>query len=165
MIWKQPTDHASDCYFCTVPPVHKELSQIKKWSVQYSNISSALCPDPHNRDIPFPDALEWYEIESYDGKDNETSESELLTTWPKLLSNIRLWTRPHKSKQPKGIAAFELPKIKAELLGSSLLQWNLLASDLRFSHFPYRHTDLVIFFPVEGDLTYCNYINESYAIA
>ena len=30
MIWREPTDHTSNCYFCMVPPVSKRISKKKK---------------------------------------------------------------------------------------------------------------------------------------
>lgn len=36
----------------------------------------SLAPVPHNEDMPVPEELELYKIESYDREDNETSEPE-----------------------------------------------------------------------------------------
>jgi len=41
MIWREPTDHTSNCYFCLVPAIDKGLSKKKKATVQYPNIPSA----------------------------------------------------------------------------------------------------------------------------
>ena len=47
MVWREPTDHNSNCYFCMIPQVAKRMSRKKKWTVEYPNILSALCPVPH----------------------------------------------------------------------------------------------------------------------
>lgn len=56
MIWREKTDHGTDCYFCLVPPIVNRLSKKEKWTVQYPNIQSVLCPFPHNEDIQVPEA-------------------------------------------------------------------------------------------------------------
>ena len=47
MVWRNPTDHISDCYFCMTPPVSKGLSRKKKHGIQYPNIPSEIRPVPH----------------------------------------------------------------------------------------------------------------------
>lgn len=44
--------------------------------MKYPNITSALLAVTHYKDIPVPEAPELYEMESYDGEKNETSEHE-----------------------------------------------------------------------------------------
>ena len=46
----------------------------------------------------------------------------------------------------------KLPKSKAELLGSTLQQWNVLERDVRISLFRDRRKNLVQFFLMEGEL-------------
>jgi hypothetical protein len=35
-----------------VPPVHKGITRKKKWTVQYPNIPSAICPVSHYEGLP-----------------------------------------------------------------------------------------------------------------
>lgn len=58
IVWKEPTNHSSDCYFCMAPSVAKGISRKKKWAVEYANIPSALRPVPHGEDLPIPDPPE-----------------------------------------------------------------------------------------------------------
>ena len=44
MIWREPTNHIDDCYFCMVPPVSGGITKKKKRTVEYPNIPSALWP-------------------------------------------------------------------------------------------------------------------------
>ncbi len=53
----------------------------------------------------------------------------------------------------------ELPKNKAELLGSWLQQWNLLTADVRVSKFRDCQQQFNTFFFMESDLVACNNIN------
>jgi len=50
------------------------------------------------------------------------------------------------------IRDLDLPKSKAELLGSKLQQWNLLKENVRISVYRKWHEDLVQFFKMERDL-------------
>jgi hypothetical protein len=50
------------------------------------------------------------------------------------------------------IRDLDLPKSKAELLGSRLQQWNLLKGNVRISVYHKRHEDLVQFFKWKGAL-------------
>ena len=71
MVWREPTDHSSNCYFCMIPPVAKEMSRKKKWTVLYPNIPSALRPAPHGEELPIPVPPESYTLDSDDDHDDE----------------------------------------------------------------------------------------------
>ena len=58
MVWRNPTDHISDCYFCMTPSVSKRLSKKKKHGIQYPNILLAIRPVPHGEILPVPKAPE-----------------------------------------------------------------------------------------------------------
>ena len=162
MIWREPTDHTSNCYFCMVPPVGKGVSKKKKWTVHYPNIPSAIRPVPHGEGLPVPDAPESFSLES----DEEEEEDETSGPEPSMSQDPHFL--PSSSSEPHLITQgelndlvrdLELPKSKAELLGSRLQQWNLLAGDVRVSMFRDRQKDLVPFFFMEGDLVACNNID------
>jgi len=162
MIWREPTDHISNCYFCMVPPVGKGVSKKKKWTVHYPNIPSAIRPVPHGEGLPVPDAPESFSLES----DEEEEENETSSPEPSMSHDP--YFLPSSSSEPHLITQgelndlvrdLELPKSKAELLGSRLQQWNLLAGDVRVSMFRDRQKDLVPFFFMEGDLVACNNID------
>ena len=57
------------------------------------------------------------------------------------------------------IRDLDLPKSKAELLGSRLQQWNLLKENVRISVYRKRHEDLVQFFKMERSLVACTDID------
>ena len=57
------------------------------------------------------------------------------------------------------IRDLDLPKSKAELLGSRLQQWNLLKENVRISVYRKRHEDLVQFFKMERGLVACTDID------
>jgi hypothetical protein len=52
----------------------------------------------------------------------------------------------------------ELPKTKAELLGSRFQQWNLLKKGVKMSFYRKRQSDIAKYFSMEGELVSCNVI-------
>jgi len=60
MIWRKPTDHLTDCYFCIAPPLQHGITKKKKRTVNYPKISSAIRPVPHTEDLPVPVPLQQY---------------------------------------------------------------------------------------------------------
>jgi len=52
IVWREPTDHASDCYFCltSTPGVTAK----SKHTAQYPNLPSAMRPVPHSTELPVP---------------------------------------------------------------------------------------------------------------
>ena len=57
------------------------------------------------------------------------------------------------------IRDLDLPKCKAELLGSRLQQWNLLKENVRISVYCKSYEDLVQFCRMERDLVVCTHID------
>jgi len=60
MMWREPTDHLTDCYFCIVPPLQQGITKKKKQTVNYPNILSAIRPVPHTEDLPVPVAAVYF---------------------------------------------------------------------------------------------------------
>jgi len=52
MLWREPTDHVSDCYFCLTSITG--ITAKSKHTVQYHNLPSAMRPVPHGTDLPVP---------------------------------------------------------------------------------------------------------------
>ena len=146
MIWQEPTNHINDCYFCMVPPIRKGFSRKRKQTVLYPNIPSASCPVPHGEGLPVPDAPQSFSLESEE--DDESSSSEISQSCD---SDFLPFTssKPHLITQGELndlVRDLQLPKSKAELLGSRLQQWNLLADNVKVSIFRDRQKDFVPFF-------------------
>jgi hypothetical protein len=54
-IWRKPSNHATDCYFGTLPPVSGGIMKKKKWKTSNANIPSAVRPVPHGEGISVPE--------------------------------------------------------------------------------------------------------------
>jgi len=51
VVWREPSSHSSDCYFCLMPPVASGMGRKKKQRIDYPNIPSAIRPVPHGEDL------------------------------------------------------------------------------------------------------------------
>ena len=54
MVWREPTNHTDDCYFCLNPPIKAGLSMKKRRTGQYPNLRSAIRPILHSDSLPVP---------------------------------------------------------------------------------------------------------------
>ncbi|KAJ8729128.1 hypothetical protein PYW08_000709 [Mythimna loreyi] len=64
MVWREPTNHANDCYFCLTPPIQHGISRKKKRSVVYPDVASVSRPVPHGINLPVPRPPEEYQQDS-----------------------------------------------------------------------------------------------------
>jgi len=55
LVGREPSNHATDCCFCMMPPVSEGIVKKKKWTVVYPNIPSALLAVPHGEGISVPE--------------------------------------------------------------------------------------------------------------
>jgi hypothetical protein len=136
MIWRKPTDHMTDCYFCiyifaTSARNHEE----KTWAVTYPNILPAIWPVPHTEDIPVPLPPRQYILDS----DEEPSENWEKTPQPSTSTDadftaelqFNKFNRITQHELNDLIRNLDLEKSKTELLGSRLQHWNLLEENIR----------------------------------
>jgi len=57
MLWREPSDHTTDCYFCLTPPVTSGMNRKKKQRTDYPNIPTAIKPVPYGEDLSVPEPL------------------------------------------------------------------------------------------------------------
>ncbi|XP_022826353.1 peptidyl-prolyl cis-trans isomerase G-like [Spodoptera litura] len=148
MIWREPKDHVSDCYFCLTDV--KGFSKKSKHTVNYPEVSSVTKPIPHSEDLPVPTPPSHVEHSSTtSGSDDEFEDIQVESTSesPHLINQAEL---------DDLVRDLDLPKEKSELLGSRLKQWNLLQHDVRVTAYRKRHVSYVNFYSKDGDSIYCN---------
>ena len=136
MIWRKPTDHVNNCYFCLTPSIKKGFNRKKKSVIEYSNIPPAICPVPHSDELPIPEPCEIDLLSSDDAESSE--ECSVSEAWTSRNKEFGITTEPHlinESKLNDLVRDLDLPKVKAELLVSRLKQWNLLQRGVKVCSF------------------------------
>src|SRR5215469_15139473 len=127
MVWREPKDHVTDCYFCLTNI--SGFSGKNKHKIKYPDLPSAIRPVPHSDELPIPTPVA---ISSVQSSDDDVEDDKMCSSdddCGNLSSN-----EPHKINQNELndlVRDLRLSKNLSEVLGSRLQQWNLLASDVR----------------------------------
>ena len=154
MVWREPKDHVTDCYFC-LTDIAGDTAKTKKHIV-YPNLQSAMRPVKHSDELPVPIPPDSWKLDSDDDEidsderaDRDMSDSDF---------NPQESDAPHLIQQSELndlVRDLNLSKSQAELLGLRLQQWNLLEQGTKISSFRTRNSSLLPYFEMDGDLCYC----------
>jgi len=132
MVWREPSIHTTDCYFCMMPPVSGGITKKKKWTIVYPNIPpSPLRPVLYGEGISVPEPPKEFTIDSDDEDEGELtsgSPEPPASTEPHVSHGRSSAPQPNILTQDKLndlVRDLELSKSKAELLGSRLKQWSM----------------------------------------
>jgi len=120
MVWREPSNHSRDCYFC-LTKVASGMNRKRKQRICYPNITSAIRPVPHGEDLPMPEPPKEYNLnlEMEEEDTEKTGPREEERTDPDFQGPAS--ESPHKLIQNElnyVIRDSELPKVNAELLAS-----------------------------------------------
>jgi hypothetical protein len=148
MEWMEPSNHIIDCYFC-LTPVASRMNRKKKQRTNYPNISSAIRNVPHGEDLPMPEPPKEQNLNSdIEEKDTEKTgphkEEPADTDFQGPASGS-----PHKLTQDEMnnlVRDLKLPKVKAELIASRMIQWKYLDEGVKITLYRYRQKNLEVFF-------------------
>ena len=131
MIWREPRDHVTDCYFCLTNI--SGFSAKSKKHITYPDLPSAMRPVPHSDDLPIPNPPESYKLSSSESGDDDEMEHDIDKEFTASSSSV-----PHLLTQVDLndiVRDLNLSKSQGELLGSRLQGWNLLATGTKVSIF------------------------------
>ena len=156
MVWREPQDHTSDCYFCITRI--KGVSSKSKHTVKYPNLPTAMRPIPHSEDLPIPHSATHLTLEDEseheadtevpnEERDGLTFETSTSSCEPHLLTQGELNDL---------VRDLKLSKTQAELLGSRLKGWSLLQGDTKVCFFRNRQEGFQDFYSEENELVFCN---------
>jgi hypothetical protein len=87
MVWREPSNHATDRYFCMMTPVSGGITKKKKWTIVYPNIPFPFRPVPHGEGISIPEPPKEFTIDSddkYEGELTSGSPETPVSTEPRL---------------------------------------------------------------------------------
>ncbi|CAD7084065.1 unnamed protein product [Hermetia illucens] len=73
MVWREPTSHAEDCYFCMTAV--SGFSQKSKHTITYPNIPSEIRPVEHSNLLPVPTPTENCNLDSEESKTEQNALS------------------------------------------------------------------------------------------
>ena len=139
-IWRKPTDHPNDCYFCLVDVSHHRKSKDKK-SIVYPSIPSSIAPVPHCEDLPISMTPVWESPFSVSISSEEDTDADF--------DKAGTSKEPHFSNQQEMddlIRDMGLTKKNPELLTSRLKEWHFLDFTCKVSKYKKRHLNFAHFF-------------------
>ena len=80
MIWREQTNHVTDCYFCSTKT--EGYSQKNRKKILYLNLPSAISPVLHSADLPVPIPPRCLpELKGKPSKNSENSSSDSHDTF------------------------------------------------------------------------------------
>jgi len=113
-IWREPTNHLTDCYFYMVDVSHYRKSKDKK-SIVYPSIPSSIAPVPHCKDLPIPKPPMLESISSASGSEEEGRDADFDEA-----STSKEPHFPNQQEMDDLIRSMGITKENAELLTSRL---------------------------------------------
>lgn len=149
-IWREPTNHHDNCYFCMVDITHYKSTKNRK-NIPYPSIPSSIAPVPHSEELPIP------------SPPKQSSEEEVKTSSEDSENSFS-----HESLEPQLftqqklddlVRELQLTKSKAELLASRLKEYNLLDKSCKITKYRVRHEDFACFYQMDENLCFCNDVN------
>ena len=165
-IWREPTNHTNDCYFCVIDPsklrtgknviipVLNAIIPVKN-AIVYPTIPYSIAPVPHSDQLSVPIPTRCQDPVSAD--ESTTDEDDITIDDYVLNSNLEE-TKPYYSNQKNLnnlIRGLGLTKSDAELLTSRLKQWNLLDDSVQITEQPKRHQSFFSFFTMQNAICFC----------
>ena len=162
VVWREPRNHADDCYFCLTNITGFSASSRQK--IKYPNLRSAMRPVPHSDDLPVPTPPVNKDLLSSSDEEMPSKEDSVESICLKDIESTYSGTsgnEPHWITQEdlNDLArVLYLSKQQSELLASRLKQWNLVQEDVRITSFRNWNKDLASFIDMENKLCYCTNI-------
>ena len=147
MVWREPTNHVTDYYFCAVDVAG--INRNNRDSRKYPDLQSARRPVAHYDEIPVPISGELLDISDEDASSVEGHEDE-----GEVVLEV---DAPHPFYQKELndlVHGLSLSTDSAELLASRLKE-KLISDSARISFFRDRHQEYPRFFSTVEDLVYC----------
>ncbi|KAL6463765.1 hypothetical protein MHYP_G00281560 [Metynnis hypsauchen] len=154
-IWREPTDHSTNCYFCMVDPSKRRTGK-NATPVTYPDIPSSIAPVPHCPELPVPTPPDRATPPSEESSRSDTQEDVEDHDFSSCADEERKPYYPNQKDLNDLIRDLGLTKSNAELLTSRLKQWNLLDESVRVTGQRKHHQVFSTFFSHQDGLCFCN---------
>ena len=157
MVWREPTDHVSDCYFCLTSITR--VTAKSKHTVQYPNLPSAMKPVPQSAELPVPKPPTNTTLSDSESSDEDGGQANNNMDCGPTFAEACSSNEPHLLTQGDlndDVRDLNLSKKQAELLGSRLKCWNLLRQDTKVCFYGEHHEEFKDFFSLEDGAVFCN---------
>ena len=153
-IWREPTDHITNCYFCMVDPSKRREGK-NATPVVYPDLPSSIAPVPHCPELPVPLPPNKHQP----AEDSDSSEEEQSGD-PDFNSEETVGERnpyyPNQRDLNDLIRDLGLTKSNAEPLTSRLKEWDLLDENVKVGSQRKRHEEFSRFFSSKTGLCFCH---------
>jgi hypothetical protein len=152
MVWREPTDHVLDCYFCLTSVIG--VTAKSRHTVQYPNL-------PHNADLPVPKAPTNMTLSDSESSDEDLGQANTNIYCDPTFAGACSSNEPRLLTQGDLndiICDLNLSKKQTEILGYRLKCWNLLCQEIKvcFSHG--CHEEFKDFFSQEDGVLFRNVV-------
>ncbi|KAL6467649.1 hypothetical protein MHYP_G00233260 [Metynnis hypsauchen] len=154
-IWREPTDHSTNCYFCMVDPSKRRTGK-NATPVTYPDIPSSIAPVPHCPELPVPTPPDRATPPSEESSKSDTQEDVEDHDFSSCADEERKPYYPNQKDLNDLIRDLGLTKSNAELLTSRLKQWNLLDESVQVTAQRKHHQVFSTFFSHQDGLCFCN---------
>jgi len=158
MVWRQPTDHVSDCYFYLASITG--VTAKSKHAVQNPNLPSAMRPVPHSAELPVPKPPTNVTLSDSESSDEDVGQANNNTDCcDPTFAGASSSNEPHLLTQGglnDIVRDLNLSKKHAERLGSGLKGWNLLRQETKVCFCRGSQEEFKDFFSQEDGVAFCN---------
>ena len=157
-IWREPTNHTNDCYFCMFDPSKRRTGKNAP-AIVYPSIPSSIAPVPHSDQLPVP--IPTCSQDPVSADESATNEDDITIDNSVLNSNLeeKKPYYPNQKDLNDLIRDLGLTKSNAELLTSRLKQWNLLDDSVQITELRKWHQSFSSFFTMQNAICFCNNVS------
>jgi len=93
MVWREPTDHVSDCYFCLTSITG--VTAKSKHTVQYPNLPSAMRRVPPSAQLPVPKPPSSRTLSDSESSDEDVGQADNNMDCEPTLAGASSCNEPH----------------------------------------------------------------------
>ena len=155
MVWREPTDHASGCYFCLTSTTG--VTAKSKHTVQYPNLPSSMRPVPHTAELPVPKPPTNMTLSDIELSDEDVGQANNNMDCDPTFAGSCSSNEPHLltgGDLNDIVRVLNLSKKQAEILGSRLKGLNILCQDTKVCFYRGRHEEFKDFFALEDGVVF-----------